>query len=79
MRMILRRASWLTGAGLLSGLLLAFGLVRLIASLLPGARSDDPLVFGGIASIIAAVALFASWLPARRAARIDPMVALRDE
>ena len=79
LRMILRRASWLTGAGLLSGLLLAFGLVRLIASLLPGARSDDPLVFGGIASIIAAVALFASWLPARRAARIDPMVALRDE
>jgi putative ABC transport system permease protein len=53
--------------------------VRLIASLLVGVRPDDPLVFSGIASIIATVALFASWLPARRAARIDPMVALRDE
>jgi putative ABC transport system permease protein len=79
LRMILGRASWLTGAGLVSGLLLAFGLVRLIASLLVGVRPDDPLVFSGIASIIATVALFASWLPARRAARIDPMVALRDE
>jgi putative ABC transport system permease protein len=79
LRMILRRASWLTGAGLFSGLLLAFGLVRLIASLLRGVRPDDPLVFGGITFLIAAVALVASWLPAHRASRIDPMVALREE
>ena len=79
LRMILRRASWLTGTGLVLGLLLAFGLVRLIANLLPGGRPDDPLVFCSITSVIAAVALFSSWLPARRAARIDPMAALRDE
>ena len=79
LRMILRRASWLTGAGLASGLVLAVCLVRLIASLLGGVSPDDPLVFGGITTVIAAVALFASWLPARRAASIDPMQALRTE
>ena len=79
LRMILRRASWLTGAGLVSGLMMAFGLARLVANLLRGVRPDDPLVFASITLAIAAVAVFASWLPARRAARIDPMVALRDE
>jgi len=77
--MILRRATWLTGAGLVSGLALSFGLVRLIANLLVGVSAGDPMVFIGITSVIAAVALFASWLPARRAARIDPMQALRTE
>ncbi len=77
--MILRRASWLTGVGLIAGLALALGLARLTASLFVGVRPDDPLVFAGIASIVTAVALFASYLPARRAASIDPMQALRTE
>lgn len=77
--MILRRASWLTDVGLILGLMLAYCLARLVASLLRGVRPDDPLVFGSIAPMIAVGALFASWLPARRAERIDPMVALRDE
>jgi putative ABC transport system permease protein len=46
---------------------------------LRGVRADDPLVFAGIAVAIAVVALGSSWVPARRAARIDPMQALRSE
>jgi putative ABC transport system permease protein len=77
--MILRRASWLTGVGVCVGLLMAYGLARLVANLLRGVRPDDPLVFGSITLAIVAIALVASWMPARRAARIDPMVALRDQ
>jgi ABC-type antimicrobial peptide transport system permease subunit len=64
---------------LCAGLLLAYGLAHEVASLLYGVRPDDPIVFGSITAAIAAIALVSSWIPARRAARIDPMVALRDE
>ena len=77
--MVLRRAGWLTGVGLCTGLLLAFGLAHGVANLLYEVRPDDRLVFGTITVSIAGIALLASWLPARRAAHIDPMVALRDE
>jgi ABC-type antimicrobial peptide transport system permease subunit len=77
--MILRRAAWLTGIGVGSGLLLAFGLAHGVASLLYGVSPNDTAVFGGITAAIAGIALLASWIPARRASRIDPMVALRDE
>jgi ABC-type antimicrobial peptide transport system permease subunit len=79
LRMILRRAGWLTGAGVSVGLVLAFALAHGVANLLYEVRPDDPLVFGAITASIIAVALLASWFPARRAAHIDPMVALRDE
>jgi predicted lysophospholipase L1 biosynthesis ABC-type transport system permease subunit len=79
MGMILRRAAWLTGIGVGAGLLLAFGLAHGVASLLYGVSPNDPAVFGSITAAIVAIALLASWLPARRAARIDPMVALRDD
>jgi putative ABC transport system permease protein len=79
MGMILRRAAWLTGIGVGTGLLLAFGLAHGVASLLYGVSPNDPAVFGSITAAIIAIALLASWLPSRRAARIDPMVALRDE
>jgi putative ABC transport system permease protein len=58
---------------------LAFALAHGVANLLYEVRPDDPLVFGAITASIIAVALLASWFPARRAAHIDPMVALRDE
>ncbi|MGA2171049.1 MAG: ABC transporter permease [Terracidiphilus sp.] len=77
--MILRRAGWLTGTGVCVGLVMAFALARGVASLLRGVRPDDPAVFAGITSAIVLIALLASWLPARRAAHIDPMAALRDE
>jgi putative ABC transport system permease protein len=76
---ILRRALWLTAAGVCSGLLLAFGLARMVANLLRGVRPDDPVVFAAITAVIIAIALGSSWIPARRAAGIDPMKALRNE
>ncbi len=79
LRMILRKAAGLAGVGLGIGLVLAAGLARLVANLLVGVRPNDPVVFGGISAAIAAVALLASWMPARHAAGVDPMEALRDE
>ena len=67
------------GVGLGLGLLLAFGLSRPLAPLLSGGVTDDPRIYLGVATMIACVALVAIWLPARRAARVDPMVALRSE
>jgi putative ABC transport system permease protein len=77
MRMILRRASWLTGTGLALGLAAAFVLARLLANLLRGVQPHDAVVFTSISVAIVIVALASSWLPARRAASIDPMEALR--
>jgi putative ABC transport system permease protein len=79
MSLILSRAAWLTGTGVCVGLVMAFGLAHLVANLLRGVRSDDPGVFAAITATVAAIALATSWLPARRASRIDPIVALRDE
>jgi len=79
MGMILRRAAWLTGSGLSVGLVLAYALAHGVANLLYDVRPGDPAIFAGITAMIALVSLASSWLPARRAARIDPMVALRDE
>lgn len=79
LRMILRRASILTGAGLGIGLIMAFALANGIANLLYGVSPNDPAVFGSIACAIAAIALLASWIPAHRAATIDPIIALRDQ
>jgi len=66
-------------AGLVAGLLGAAGLTRLITGLLYGVKPLDPAVLGGVAILLACVALLASYLPARRAARIDPVTALRCE
>ncbi len=79
LRMILARASRLTGIGLGTGLVLAFLLARMVANLLRGVRPDDPLVFAGIATAIALIALASSWIPARRASHVDPLQALRSE
>jgi ABC-type antimicrobial peptide transport system permease subunit len=79
MRLILRRAAWLTAAGLGTGLLMAYGLAHTVANLLRGVRPDDPVVFAAITLTIATVALASSWIPARRATRVDPMQALRSE
>jgi predicted permease len=77
--LVLGRASWLTGIGVSIGLVMAFGLAHGVANLLRGVRPDDPVIFGGITAAIVVVAIGSSWIPARRAARIEPMEALRDE
>jgi ABC-type antimicrobial peptide transport system permease subunit len=64
LRMILRRAAWLTGAGVCTGLLLAFALAHGVANLLYQVSPNDPVVFATITAAITAIALTASWLPA---------------
>ena len=69
----------LTIASVVVGAGAAFGLTRLIASLLFGVKSWDPTVFVTVPVVLAAVALLAVWLPATRASRLDPIEALRVE
>jgi putative ABC transport system permease protein len=83
--LVLRQGLVLTSAGVAAGLLGAFAITRLLSSLpfqlrwllLFDVRPTDPLVFAVVSAILAAVAVLASFLPARRAAKVDPMVALR--
>lgn len=77
--MVLRRAARLTIFGLVAGLTLAFLLARMVASLLRGVNPHDPVVFTGMTLAVAAIALASSWIPARRASRVDPLHALRSE
>jgi predicted permease len=64
-------------AGIAAGLVVAFGLTRLIASFLFGVKPWDPVAFFSVPLLLAVVALLAAWLPARRASQVDPMQALR--
>jgi predicted permease len=75
--MLVRQAMMLAAAGIVLGLAAAYGLTRLMASLLFQVKPNDPAVFASVAAILASVALLASYLPARRALRVDPVVALR--
>ncbi len=79
MGMVIREGMALALVGVAIGLALSAGLARLMEGLLFGVSPVDPVTFGGVALILVVVALAASWLPARRAARIDPTTALRAE
>jgi putative ABC transport system permease protein len=79
MRLVLRRSATLIVLGAGTGLLGAFGLTRLVAGFLFGVAALDPLTFGAATVFLFAIALFASYVPAKRASRVDPIAALRYE
>ncbi len=79
LRMVIGRGLLLAGIGLAVGLAAAFGLTRLLSSLLFGVKANDPIAFGAVVVTLAAVACGAIYIPARRATRIDPLIALRYE
>jgi ABC-type antimicrobial peptide transport system permease subunit len=79
LRMILSQGLRLTFFGIGLGLVVALGLTRLMQQLLFGVQAHDPLIYVGISVLLCVVAACACWLPARRATRVDPMIALRAE
>jgi ABC-type antimicrobial peptide transport system permease subunit len=79
LQLVLGQGMKLVVIGLVLGVAGAFSLTHLLTKLLYEIKPNDPLTFAGVSSVLLVVALFAAWLPARRAAKVDPMVALRYE
>jgi len=79
MKLVVRRGMALAGAGVAIGLIASYAMTRLMKTLLFGVSATDPLTFTVIALSLGLIALLACWIPARRAAKVDPMIALRCE
>ncbi|HSQ30894.1 MAG TPA: ABC transporter permease [Gemmatimonadaceae bacterium] len=79
LRLVLGQGLTLTVTGVIIGLIGAFWLTRLLSALLFGIQPTDAITFGGVAVVMLGVASLASYLPARRAARVDPVIAMRAE
>jgi len=79
LKLVVGQGSQLTFMGVAMGILGALGLTRFVSSLLFGVKPTDPLTFLAVTLMLIAVALLASYIPARRATKVDPLVALRYE
>jgi predicted permease len=79
LRLVLRQTLLLAGLGIVIGLAGAAGVTQLLTSMLFGVRATDPMTYAAVVAVLALAALAASYIPARRAMRVDPMVALRYE
>jgi predicted permease len=79
MGMVVRQGMLLAGIGIGIGLLGAFGVTRVVSSLLIGVSPTDPVSFGGVSLFLTGIAMLATYLPARRATAVDPIIALRFE
>jgi len=79
LRMVLAGGMQLAGAGLAIGIAGAFALTQVLSGLLFGVSARDPLTFVLVPTALALVAMLASWIPARRAVRVEPVVAVRGE
>ncbi|HEV1993964.1 MAG TPA: ABC transporter permease [Candidatus Acidoferrum sp.] len=79
LKMVLRQGFGIVGIGLLAGLVAAFAGTRLLADIFYGVTPSDPVTYAAVATLLLAVTLLACWIPARRATRVSPIVALRFE
>ena len=79
LRLVLRQGGLLTIIGMVVGLALSAGATRALSFFLFGVSAYDPLIFGGVTASLAAAALLTTFIPARRAVRVDPLVALRND
>jgi putative ABC transport system permease protein len=79
LKLIIRQGMWLVLTGVILGIVVSLGLTRLLRGLLLGVSATDPATFAAIAVLLIVIAMLACYLPARRATRLDPLVALRHE
>jgi putative ABC transport system permease protein len=79
LRLVIGQGMSLVCVGVVAGLILAYWLTKWLSGWLYGVGGADPLTYGSIALLLAVVALLSCWIPARRATKVDPMIALRCE